>query len=190
MYELEMEEEVEGEWEEEGEGEWEEEGEEMVARPMTQQQALAEFMATAASQAQTETEAEAMIGAATVATISPADRAALLAMIPHINRGAAILTRILRRRAITRPAVRVVPTIVQRTTRQLAQRAQAGQPVTRRAAARTMANQTRRVLSNPRTCAAALTRNARATAAVRRPRPGRPAPVLARPRPIRRRPRV
>ena len=155
----------------------------MAAGPMTQQQALAEFMATGASQAQSEAEAEAMIGASTVATIPPGDRAALLGVIPHINRGVAILTRILRRRAITRPAVRVIPTIVQGTTQTLARRAQAGQPVTRQAAARVMAAQTRRVLGNPRTCAAALRRNARATTAVRRPRPGRPAPVLARPRP-------
>jgi len=186
----EFEEEGEEEYEEESEyeGEFEEEGEAMAAGPMTQQQALAEFMATAAAQSQSEAEAEAMIGAATVATISPADRTALLGVIPHINRGSAILTRILRRRAVTRPAVRVVPTIVQRTTRTLAQRAQAGRPVNRRTAARVMATQTRRVLGNPRTCAAAMRRNARATQAVSRPRPGRPAPVLARPRPQGRRP--
>lgn len=181
-YEFESEGEFEFEGELESEGEYEGEFEAMAAGPLTQQQALAEFMATAASQAQSEAEAEAMIGAATMATISPADRAALLGVIPHLNRGVAILTRILRRRAITRPAVRVIPTIVQRTTQTLARRAQAGQPVTRRVAARVMAGQTRRVLRSPRVCAAAMRRNARATTAVRRPRPGRPAPVLARPR--------
>jgi hypothetical protein len=176
---------LEGEYEEEYEAEfeeeYEEEYEEEAARPVTSQQALAEFMATGAAQSQSEAEAEAMIGAATVATISPADRTALLGIVPHLNRGAAILTRILLRRPITRPAVRVVPTIVQRTSRVLAQRQRAGRPVTRRTAARVMAAQTRRVLGSPRTTAAALRRNVRATAAVRRPAPGRPAPVLARP---------
>jgi hypothetical protein len=184
--ELEFEYEGEFEYEAEEEAEWE-----AQAAPATGQQALAEFMATAAAQAESEAEAEAMIGAATAYTISPADRTALLGIIPHINRGAAILTRILRRRAITRPAVRVVPTVVRRTTNVLARRAQAGQPVTRRAAGRVMAAQTRRVLGSPRTCAAAMRRNVRATAAVSRPRPGRPTPppVIARARPpVRRRP--
>jgi hypothetical protein len=181
LLEGEYEEEYEAEFEEEGEFEEEYEAEAEAARPVTGQQALAEFMATGAAQAESEAEAEAMIGAATVATISPADRAALLGIIPHLNRGSAILTRILRRRAVTRPVVRTVPTIVQRTARVLAQRQRAGRPVTRRTAARVMANQTRRVLGSPRTCASALRRNVRATAVVRRPAAGRPAPVLARP---------
>src|SRR5206468_517482 len=76
----------------------------------TQTQALAELMAAVASQARTEAEAEAMAGAATVSAISPADRAALRVVLPHLVRGTAILTRILRQRRITRPAVRAVPT--------------------------------------------------------------------------------
>lgn len=192
---------LEGEYEFEGEFEFEEEGEfeyeaeeeaewEAPAAPVTAQQALAEFMAAAAAQTESEAEAEAMVGAATAYTIAPADRAALLGIIPHLNRGAAILTRILRRRAITRPAVRTVPTIVRRTTQVLARRAQAGQPVTRRTAGRVMAAQTRRVLGSPRTCAHAMRQNVRATAAVSRPQRGRPTPppVLARQRP-RQRPR-
>jgi hypothetical protein len=109
-----------------------------------------------------------MIGAATVTMLSAADRAALRRILPHLVRGTAILTRILRRRRITRPAVRAVPTVVRRTVQALTQRAAAGQPVTRRTAARVMAGQTRRVLGSPRTCAAAIQRNVRAAHAVAR----------------------
>jgi hypothetical protein len=170
---------MEGEYE----AEYEMEGEyEMEATPAAAgQQALAEFMAAVASQARTESEAEAMVGAAAVTSISAADRAALRRVLPSMVRGTAVLTRILRRRGVTRPAVRAVPTIMRRASRQLVRRAAAGQPVTRRAAARAMANQTRRVLGNPRTCAAAIQRNLRGTHAAARtvsrpgPRPaGRP----------------
>jgi len=123
----------------------------------------AELMAAVASRAATEAEAEAMAGAATIATLAPADRAALRQVLPHMVRGTAILTRVLRRRRITRPVVRAVPTIVRRTARTLRRQAAAGRPVTRRTAARAMAGQTRRVLASPRACAVAMTRNIRAT---------------------------
>jgi hypothetical protein len=160
--------EVEGEFEDEIEGEFEDE----AMAPMTSNQALAEFMAAVASTAQTE----AMVGAATVISLSPRDRRILRRVLPHLVRGTAVLTRILRRRRSTRNAVRVVPTIVSRTARTLARRASAGQPVTRRAAARAMATQTRNVLGRPRASASALQRNVRATRAVARNsgRPQRP----------------
>jgi hypothetical protein len=166
MLESEMEGEMEGEYEGEFEGEFE--GEVEAEGPISSSEALAEFMATVASRAQTEAEAEAMAGAATLLTISAADRRALRRVLPHLVRGTAVLTRILRRRGITRPAVRAVPTIVRRTARTLAQRAQSGQPVTRRAAARVMATQTRRVLGSPRACGAAIQRNVRASRATTR----------------------
>jgi hypothetical protein len=74
-----------------------------------------------------------------------------------------------------------VPTIARRTAAVLSRRAAAGQPVTRRTAARVMANQTRRVLGNPRTCAAAIQRNVRATRTAQRTA-ATPAPAPARPR--------
>lgn len=174
----EYEDEYEGEFEDEGELEFEDEYEGEDEAAVTPTQAMAELMAAVASQAQTEAEAEAMIGAATLMTISAADRAELRRLLPHLVRGTAILTRILRRRRITRPAVRAVPTIVRRTTRALARRASASQPVTRRTAGRVMAAQTRRVLADPRRCAAAVHRNVRATQAAKsapaRVRPRRP----------------
>jgi hypothetical protein len=193
----ELEAEFEGEFEEEFEGEFEEEGEEFLgtiargiggllggqgeleeeyeseeeAAPASQSQAVGELMAAVASQARTEAEAEAMIGAATVTAISPRDRAVLRRVLPHMVRGAAVLTRILRRRRVTRPVVRAVPTIVRSTGRTLVRQAAAGQPVTRRAAARVMATQTRRVLTSPPACTRAIVRNQRAARVAARPRP-------------------
>src|SRR5262249_20192808 len=119
------------------------------------QEMLAELMAEVAAGAHLEAEAEAMAGAAVVTTLSASDRAALRRLIPHLIRGAAILTRILRLRRITRPAVRTVPTIVRQTARVLRRRAASGAPVTRRAAGQIMGSVTRRVLGNPRACAVA-----------------------------------
>jgi hypothetical protein len=89
--------------------------------------------------------------------------------------GSAVLTRILRRRSVTRPAVRAVPTIVQGTAQILRRRAQRGLPVNRRVAGAVMARQTRRVLSSPRRTTAAVARNVRATRRVARPIPLRQA---------------
>jgi hypothetical protein len=158
--------EMEGEFESEFEGEFEFE----AGGPVNDQEAVAEYMAALATRAQSEAEAEAMIGAATATIINRTDRRAIRSVLPHLTRGAAILTRILRRRRATRPAVRAVPTIVRRTATSLARRAASGQPVSARLAARTMAEQTSRVLSNPRTCASAINRNVRASATASRSR--------------------
>jgi len=159
--------EMEGEFEFEGEGEYEAELEaEMEA--MTSNQATAEFMAAVAARAQSEAEAEAMAGAAAVTSIRGEDLATLRRVLPSMVEGTAVLTRVLRRRRATRPAVRAVPTIVRRTARTLVKRAAAGQPVTRRAAARVMAQQTRTVLSRPNVCGPALQRNVKATRTVAR----------------------
>jgi hypothetical protein len=128
----------------------------------------AEFMAAVASQARTDAEAEAMAGAATLLSISAADRRELRRVLPYMVRGTAVLTRVLRSRRDTRPAVRVVPEIVRRTSTTLTRRSAAGQPVTRKAAARVMATQTRRVLGNPRTCTRAIQTNARGAQVARR----------------------
>jgi hypothetical protein len=83
-------------------------------------------------------------------------------------RGAAILTRILRRLRITRPAVMAVPNVVRRTVQVLKNQAAAGKPVTRRTAARAAAVQVRRVIGNPTACAAAISQNIRANKALGR----------------------
>jgi hypothetical protein len=178
-----------GEGEYEGFGEFEMEGESeaemeaaLEAAPLTEQQALGELMAAAASKAYTDMEAEAQIGSAAVISLSHSDRDALRAVLLSLNRGVAALTQILRRRAITRPFVRTIPTIVKRTAVTLKKQAAAGQPVTKKAAARAMATQTRRVLGNPAVCTRALQRNMKATRAVGqriRSTAGRPRPSYA-----------
>jgi hypothetical protein len=123
-----------------------------------------------AAEAETEEEAEAMIGAATATVLSRRDRRELRRLLPHMVRATAILTRILRRRRATRHAIRLVPTIVVRTTNELQRRAGSGAPVTRRTAARVMAKHTRTVLSRPRATSSGLRRNYRAQRALARQR--------------------
>src|SRR5216683_2737939 len=65
-------------------------------------EALAEMMAAVASRSASDAEAEAMTGAAAVTVVSTSDAAALRRILPHIVRGSAILTRILRQRRVTR----------------------------------------------------------------------------------------
>lgn len=163
-----LESEYEGEYEFESEGESEAEFETVMAGPLTEQQALGELMAAAASKAVSDLEAEAHIGAANVIVLTPEDRDTLRAVLPSINRGAAVLTRILRQRTVTRPVVRVIPTIVKRTAVSLKNKAAAGQPVTKKIAAKTMATQTRKVLAHPAVCSKAINRNVKATSAVSR----------------------
>ena len=154
----------EGEYEDELESEGElHEYEAALSAPLTESQALAELMAAVAAESHTESEAEAMIGAATVNSLSARERRELRRVLAHLVRGSAILTRLLRRQRITRPAVRAVPAIVHATADTLTRRAAAGQPVTRRAAGRVMAAHTRRVLSSPRVCGMAIQRNVTAS---------------------------
>jgi hypothetical protein len=164
--------EFEFESESEGEGEFES----VMSGPLSAQQGMGEYMASIAANAQTDTEAEAQIGASVIISLSPADRDALRSLLPSITRGAAILTRLLRHNRRTRPVVRVVPTIVKRTAVALKKRSDAGQPITKKTAAKVMAAQTKRVIGSPTVCARAMQRNLKASTAVARPsRPSRPA---------------
>jgi len=142
-----------------------------VAHELAEHEAQAEAMAHYAAFTESEHESEALVGAATTVTLSPQDRRALQALIPNLVRGAAILTRILRMRRATRPFVRVVPTIMRRTVRTLRRDAANGRRVSRKRAGAVMANQTRRVLSSPKYCAAVLRRNIRATKSIGSNRP-------------------
>ena len=160
--------EYEGEFELEYEGESEAEMEAALEGPLTPTQALGELMAAAASRASTDMEAEAQIGSATAVVLTRDDLDALRAVLPNINRGVAVLTRVLRRRPETRDGVRLIPAIVKRSAVTLRKQAATGRPVTRKAAAKAMATQTRRVLGTPSICSKALQRNSRATQAVTR----------------------
>jgi hypothetical protein len=155
---LESEGEFEDEFEYEGEFEDELPSNSPTGRP-TPLQAQAEYMAAVAAQAQSEAEAEAMIGAATMTVLHPHERAELRAILPHLVRGTAILARVLRRHRLTRPGVRLIPSIVSDTSYILSRRATSGRPITPHYAARVMSSQTRRVLSNPRSTNQALRRH-------------------------------
>ena len=161
----------EGEYEDEiGHGEGEREMvHEIASHELSHHEALAEIMAEAACREVHEGEAEAMAGAAALTVISPKDRRALRLILPHMIRGTAILTRILRRRKVTRPMVRVVPTIVRRTIRDLKKQAARGVPITRKRAAQTASKQVRKVLSSPKAVAAAITRNVKVSKAYKKP---------------------
>jgi len=150
--------EYEEEYETEAEGE-QEMVHEIASHELSHNEAVAEMMAEAASHEVHEGEAEAMAGASVVTVISPRDRRALRRILPHMIRGTAILTRILRRRRVTRPMVRVVPTIMRRTIKDLKKQAARGIPITRKRAARAAAKQVRRVLSSPKACGTAIVRN-------------------------------
>lgn len=140
---------------------------EIAQHESTQHEMLAELMAEAAAHEQHEGEAEALAGASVMTVLSPADRRALSRVLPHLVRGAAVLTRVLRRQKMTRPAVRAVPTIMRRTVKDLKRQAAAGKPITRKAAGRAAASQVKKVLGNPRACAAAINQNVRATRKVK-----------------------
>jgi hypothetical protein len=140
---------------------------EIAQHETTHHEAVAEMMAEMAAHEHHEGQAEAMIGGAVVTVLSPKDRRALRGLLPHLVRGAAVLTRILRRRRATRPAVRAVPTIMRRTVATLKRQAAAGRPVTRQAAGRAAAVEVRRVLSSPAACAAAIRQNVRSARQVR-----------------------
>lgn len=172
--ESELEDETEDELELEDEYEGEAEYEAALSHELSHAEAFAEHMASVAAGAQTEAEAEAMIGAATLSVLSARERRELERVLAHLVRGSAILTRLLRRRRVTRPAVRTVPLIVHQTAQSLSRRAAQGAPITRGTAARIMARHTRRVIGNPRVCQGAIRRNVAATRAVQRTvaRPG------------------
>jgi len=82
---------LEGELEAEVEGEFEE----MATAPLAPSQTFAEYLAAQAAATESESEAEALGGAAAYAAISPDDRRELERLLPHLLRGAATITRML-----------------------------------------------------------------------------------------------
>lgn len=136
--------------------------------PQSMHEANGELMAAVASRTSSEIEAEAMIGAAASTMVSPRDTRALRRALPHMVRGTAVLTRLLRQRSVTRPVVRAIPTIVRRTRAILKRCAAKGRPINRKLIGRVMSSQVRQVLSNPRTTTRAILNNVRGTSAARR----------------------
>jgi hypothetical protein len=156
------------------EGELEAELEDMATAPVSPRQALGEYLAARAATTESEAEAEAFSGSAVTVMLSEGDRQALERLLPHLLQGAAALTRILRRNPQTRPAVRLVPGIVDSATRAVIRQQQSDGSVAPGAIGPALADSTRRVLSDPRLQSAAARRHARGLAyAYRRRRYGR-----------------
>lgn len=122
---------------------YESEGE-FEARPRS----LAEGFAAMASQAESEAEAEAYAGAAAASTL-PLTSPSMQLVSPGLVKGSASLTRTLRRSPKTRPLVRMLPAILTRVRKVLAQQVARGRQITPDLAARIMANETQKVLGSP-----------------------------------------
>jgi hypothetical protein len=149
--------EYEDEWEleaeDEAEDEYEAEDEDFV-NPIRRIYPDAELMAHLAAQAartESESEAEAFIGALVplAARLIPRAGKLLMRHAPTLIRGATRISRQLRRSPAARKLVAAVPVIVQRTAQSLADQAAAGRPVDGDAVLRTMTTMAGRVLSAP-----------------------------------------
>lgn len=141
--------------------------------PLTDNEVLAEYLGAVAAESDNEILAETMAGASAMATLTARDRATLSNVIPSMMKGVSVLQKIVRQPGRSnpslRPAARVVPNIVRRSVKVLRKKQAMGQPITKKTAARVMARQTAKVLSNPTRCAHAIAKNVKGqrTAATR-----------------------
>ena len=94
-----------------------------------------------------------------VAKLLPKVTKAVNQVTPQLTRGVSQITRTLFRNPRTRPLVRTIPSIARRTVANIARKAATGQTVTPRTAVRTLAQQARTVLKNPRHRALAIRRS-------------------------------
>lgn len=134
-----------------------------------QEAALMEMIAYEAAQTPSLAEAEALAGslvpmASLSIRTSPAGRAAapsVRAAAPALTKATGRLVGALRSSPATAQLIPAVPTILRRTNSVIAKAAAQGSPVTPRAAVRTMANQTYKVLGNPTICISVIIRSGR-----------------------------
>jgi hypothetical protein len=135
--------------ESEYEAEWEGEG---FANPIRRiyPDAMMEHLAHAAAESESEAEAEAFIGALVplAARLLPRVAPVIARAAPGLVRATAGIARTLRANPTTRPLVRAIPTILRRTTSDIARQSARG-PVSAERAVRTLAQQTQRVLCDP-----------------------------------------
>ncbi|MBB6626480.1 hypothetical protein H5V45_04000 [Nocardioides sp. KIGAM211] len=156
-YEFEFEAEAEAESESELEAEFEDEAEEEAegfVNPVRRVYRDAETMAhlaVRAERAQSESEAEAFIGALVpiAARLIPRAASVLARNAPALIRGATRIARRLRRSPQTRQLVRALPVVLQRTAQSLADQAANGRPIDATTVVRTLGTMTGRVLRSP-----------------------------------------
>jgi len=162
--------------------------EEMATAPLSGSRALAEYFAAQAASAQTESEAEAFAGVAAFSALSPRDRHDLERVLPALLRGAAVVTRLLHGNRRTRPALRLVPGIVEAAGRTLVRRSAAGQPIGNAHVGQVLGAATQRVFAGGRARQYVLRRHARGVVSARahhrsrvrgsRTHPTRPRPAV------------
>jgi hypothetical protein len=151
----------------EGEEEVEAEFEEMATAPLAPAAALGEYLAAQAASAESESEAEAFAGVASYIALKPDDRRDLERMLPALLRGSAAITRLLHGNRRTRPAVRLVPGIVDAAGSTLARRVAAGEPVGPAEVGQVLGAATGRVLRDGPARYSVLRRHARGLAHAR-----------------------
>lgn len=157
-YEFEFEAEAEAEFEDEGSGEAEGE---LFVNPIRRVYPDAELMAhlsAQAARAESESEAEAFIGALIPLAARLIPRAATLIRrnAPTLIRGSMRLTRQLRRQPRTRRLISTLPVILQRSAQSLADQAASGRPITPGRVLETLGGIAERVLTDPADCRSAL----------------------------------
>lgn len=146
----------------EGEFEFEAEFESFVNPQLRlSHEALMAHLGNAAASAESEDEAEAFIGALIplAAQLIPRVAPAVMRAAPQLIRGISNVTRRLRNNPATQQLVRTLPTVARNTVRSLARQAAQGRPISPQAAVRTLAQQTSRVVGNPRQATQAYRRN-------------------------------
>lgn len=146
------------EWELEDEDEW---TGEVNPTEKVYPRALMEHLGHAACQAKSEAEAEAFVGALVplAAQMIPKAASAIMKTAPGLVSGLANAARSLRSSPTTRPLVRTLPTVMQRTAASLAQQSASGKPITPQSAVRTLARQTANVVGNPQQATQAYQRS-------------------------------
>jgi hypothetical protein len=134
---------------------------EVAAHEAAHHAALTEVMAAEASHTESESEAQALLGAALPISIRVmGGRIALRRITPSLVRVNAQLVLSLHRQGSPgRQLLRAVPSIQRRTISSLKAISQSGQAITPAIAAQVMAGQAARVLSTPKICGRALVRN-------------------------------
>ncbi len=136
------------------------------AAPMSRNEAMAQTMAAAAARTPSDHQAEALMGAATVMMMTPREQALLQSaipdLIPRLVQVNAVLTDIARRRKGTRAATTVeLSGITAPVVKTLAQRVEAGAPVSERTVDRVVQMQAKRALVKPAVARTAALRNQR-----------------------------
>lgn len=137
-----------------GEGEYESQFEaEYKNVSMSEHEAFMQNLAYRAAECESEAEAEAFMGALlpVSARLFPRNSLHLISSLtPPLIDGVASMTGVLHKSPKTRPLIRTFPYIINLTVKNLANRAQQGQSISQKAALRSLAANTAKILNNPK----------------------------------------